>query len=78
FRRELQRIYLHRLSEIVLEKDSKIPNDAVSLARANLKDVLNQIKEMDKADLDVITKAHLEETSDRIQAVLTAQLQIRK
>ncbi len=77
YRRELQRIHLHCLSDLILKKESKIPNDAVSLARANLKDILEQIEEMYKADLSVITKAHLEESYAKIDAVLSAQIKIK-
>jgi len=75
FRRELQRIYLHRLSELVLDKNKKIPLDAVSLARFNLIRIREQIDALDKSNLDIITAAHLEETSAKIQSVIFAQLQ---
>jgi len=74
FRRELQRIYLHRLSELVLDKNKKIPLDAVSLARYNLIRIKSQIDALDKSNLDIITEAHLEETSAKIQSVLSVQL----
>lgn len=78
FRRELQRMYIHCLSELLLEKSENIPHDAVSLARKDLVEIQSEIDTLDKSDLDRITKAHLEETSAKIQAVLSAQIQVNK
>ncbi len=78
YRRELQRIHLYRLTQLILEDNNTLPKDAVSLARTNLKEIQEQISEMNKTELDIITLAHLDEMYDNISAVLNAQFQINE
>ncbi len=74
FRRELQRMYLHRISEIILDENKNIPHDAISLARFELSDIKDKIESLEKTNLDKITVAHLAETKAKIDAVLQAQI----
>ena len=76
FRRELQRIYLYRLSEIVLKDNDRLPNDAVALARADLIEIQEKINSIDKTNLDRVTSVHLDDTYARIKSTLTAQKQL--
>ena len=76
FRRELQRMHLHRLSEIILNKNEAIPNDAISLTRADLTEIKNKIINADRIKLDKITNAHLSETLSKIEAVLSADMNL--
>jgi len=78
FRRELQRMYLHRISEIILDENKNIPHDAISLARLDLSDIQEKIDSLNETDLDKITIAHLVETKAKIKAVLNAQLELKK
>ena len=77
YRRELQRIHLYRLTQLILEDNNDLPKDAVSLARANLKKIQKQIREMNKTQLDTITIAHLDEITDNIDTALNAQFLIK-
>ncbi len=73
FRRNLQRVHLSILTDMVLYPYG-IPEDAVTLARADLNDLSRAISvALANAELDRITRAHLEETLSRMRAVLTAQ-----
>ncbi len=76
FRRELQRIHLYRLSEIVLKDNNRLPNDAVALARADLIEIQEKINSIDKTNLDRVTSVHLDDTYARIKSTLTAQKQL--
>ena len=75
-RRNLQREHLKTLSRIALRSHSSIPEDATSLARASLTRIARNIdlKLKDEGLSDVTSRAHLEETSARIRAVLEAQI----
>jgi hypothetical protein len=76
FRRELQRIHLYRLSEIVLKDNNRLPNDAVALARADLIEIREKINSIDKTNLDRVTSVHLDDIYARIKSTLTAQKQL--
>jgi len=78
YRRELQRMHLHRISEIVLNENRNIPHDAISLARFDLSEIQKKIDSLNKKELDQITIAHLEETKAKIDAVLNAQINKKK
>jgi hypothetical protein len=76
YKRELQRMHLYVLTKIVLSSVSMLPHDAVTLARADMNNIKNQIDARLKAgNLDTYTKAHLEETRAKIEAALEAQIQ---
>ena len=75
-RRNLQRDYVKNLSTIVLTGGGA-PPDARSLARLHLKAIDGKIGKLlgDKAvTVDDTTRAHLEESRERIAKVLSASL----
>ncbi|QLE59264.1 zinc-dependent metalloprotease [Nostoc sp. TCL26-01] len=71
-RRGLQREYVDMLIGMVLRRDY-VPEDARSLARYKLKQLDEKIQQVNTSD--EYTKAHLLETSDRIEKALNAPLQ---
>ena len=77
FRRSLQREHLAILIGMVLRK-TKAPEDARSLAWYELRQLREglskSIRNLDR-NADAYTRAHLEETRDRISKVLNAQIQ---
>ncbi len=75
FRRNLQRRHLDTLVRFVISPTAGTPEDARTLARADLVEIRRQIEADLKAPgrLDRITAAHLAETNSRIDATLEAQ-----
>lgn len=76
-RRGLQREHLNLLVQIVLRK-VQVPEDARTLAWYELKQLrsgLENTLRRKAKEMDVYTRAHLEETSDRIAKALDAKLQ---
>ncbi|MEG4318946.1 MULTISPECIES: zinc-dependent metalloprotease [unclassified Microcoleus] len=77
FRRSLQREHLAILMGMVLRKTS-VPEDARTLAWYELRQLREglskSIRNLDR-NADAYTRAHLEETRDRISKVLNAQIQ---
>jgi hypothetical protein len=76
-RRNLQRTYLKQLSNIALG-EIHAPQDCQTIAFRELTTLNDQIKKLLNANakLDDYSKAHLEETSSRIQKVLEARLSL--
>jgi hypothetical protein len=75
-RRNLQRDHLRRLSDLVLTGGGA-PPDARSLARQHLKQIEGKIKTLldnKAATLDDTSRAHLEESRERITKVLAASV----
>lgn len=74
-RRNLQRAYLKRLSNIALGTGGA-PEDCQSVAYAELAVLEGKLKQVlaDKTKLDAYTHAHLLESADRIHKVLDARL----
>ena len=74
-RRNLQRIYLQRLSEIAMG-DSSAPPDVQSVSFAELKSLKEKIDKLlsGNVNFDTYTKAHMQESSNRIAKVLDARL----
>ncbi len=74
-RRNLQRAYLQRLSEIALG-NSSAPADVQSVSFMELKSLKEKIDKLlaGNTNLDTYTKAHLQESSNRIGKVLDARL----
>ncbi len=74
-RRNLQRIYLQRLSELAMG-ETGAPADCQSVAYFELKGLQDRINKLlgANANLDTYTKAHLTESSNRIAKVLDARL----
>jgi hypothetical protein len=74
-RRGLQREQMNTLIRMVL-RSVDVPEDARTLAWYNLKQLrLALDKTLRKDNIDALTRAHLEESSDRITKALNAQLQ---
>jgi hypothetical protein len=79
-RRNLQRDYLKRLSNLVLG-NSSAPHDCQTLAFAQLQELhqrMKQAQERKDVKLDAYTKAHLAESSSRIEKVLAAHLELTR
>jgi len=75
FRRALQREHLRRLSDLLVRPSPDAPEDAVTMARASLVEIKGRIETALKAgSMDAATKAHLDETRQRIDAALSAQM----
>ncbi|HEY9665754.1 MAG TPA: peptidase M43, partial [Coleofasciculaceae cyanobacterium] len=78
-RRSLQRNYLNRLTDMVVRKVN-VPEDARTLAWYRLRKLhgsLSHALRKRGRDMDMYTKAHLEETRDRISKALEAEIQSR-
>jgi hypothetical protein len=73
FRRSLQRAHLGKLMGLVVDPAPGAPEDAATLARADLRALDAGIERaMTRTDLDAVTRAHLDETAARIDAALAA------
>ena len=81
FRRNLQRKHLTTLVNLVVQSDPAQPEDARTLARADLIQIRRGIDgalgrvERPAASLDAVTRAHLDETRARITAALEAGME---
>lgn len=77
-RRALQREHLNMMTSMVLRTVS-VPEDARTLAWYNLRQLRDKLnKKISNSDnLDDYTQAHLEETRDRINKTLNAEIQSR-
>jgi hypothetical protein len=75
-RRALQREHLNIMSSMVL-RTVDVPEDARTLAWYNLRQLRNKLSKAlpHSGKLDDYTKAHLEETRDRINKTLNAEIQ---
>ncbi|UBF26110.1 zinc-dependent metalloprotease [Kovacikia minuta CCNUW1] len=74
-RRGLQREQMNALIRMVL-RSVDVPEDARTLAWYNLKQLRSALDNaLRKENVDALTRAHLEESSDRITKALNAQLQ---
>ncbi len=76
-RRSLQREHLEILSDMVLRKIT-VPEDAQTLAWYQLQQLNQQLEttlKRQKDNMNAYTLAHLEQTHDRIQKILEAQVQ---
>jgi hypothetical protein len=78
FRRPLQRQHLRKLIELVVRPSADAPEDAGTMARANLVELKGKIdaalRTPGSTSLDAGTRAHLEECRARIEAALSAQM----
>ncbi len=76
-RRNLQRRYLERLSNLAMGRTTA-PEDCQTVAYVELGSLEARIKEVlaRKAQLDTYTRAHLEQSAARIRKVLDARLQL--
>jgi hypothetical protein len=75
-RRALQREHLNIMTSMVL-RTVDVPEDARTLAWYNLRQLRNKLSKTlpHSGKLDDYTKAHLEETRDRINKTLNAEIQ---
>ncbi|MCK4857253.1 MAG: zinc-dependent metalloprotease, partial [candidate division Zixibacteria bacterium] len=74
FRRNLQRAHLDIIIRLVTDKKLKVPEDARTLARVDLKVLKGAINKALGGSLNTISRGHLEESLARINAALTADL----
>ena len=78
FRRALQREHLKRLIDLVTRPPQDAPEDAATMARANLTEILGKIDTTLRgpagASMEAGTRAHLQETRARIEAALSASM----
>lgn len=76
FRRELQRMHLNVLNTLVVNSPRFLPHDAITLARADLRALEKRIQTaLTSPALDNYTRAHLEESLWKIQAILNAKIE---
>jgi Met-zincin len=81
FRRNLQRKHLTTLVNLVVQNDLTQPEDARTMARADLLQIRRGIDsvlgrvERPATNLDAVTRAHLDESRARISAALEAGMQ---
>lgn len=74
FRRSLQQTHVEVLTTILLNEKNYFHNDAVALARANMKVLYSRIKHSLEINyFDDYTKAHLSDSANRIYSVYKAQ-----
>jgi hypothetical protein len=76
-RRDLQRLYLNSLTRMVVSPAPGTPEDARTLARATLVELGGQLDRAlaaPKLSLDAYTRAHLQDSRERIAQVLNAQI----
>jgi hypothetical protein len=74
FRRNLQREHLAQISRLVMAPKKDTPGDAIALARADLNYLRGAISGALTAQLDPMSRAHLEDSAARIQQVLDAKI----
>jgi hypothetical protein len=75
FRRSLQRAHLRKLIGLVVKPGTSVPEDACTLARADLKRLQAGIERaLSGAAMDEYTRAHLDESVARIEAALDADI----
>ena len=76
YKRELQKSYIQLYSLIIYSK-FEFPSDSVSLARQSLKNILRNIySNLNNKTLDAYTLSHLEFSSEMIEKILSAEIQI--
>ncbi|HEX7049750.1 MAG TPA: zinc-dependent metalloprotease [Longimicrobiales bacterium] len=78
-RRDLQRAYLDRMTEILVTPSERMPADARAVARMRLQDLERRIAaRIDARGLDAYTRAHLIECRARIAKALEAGLEAER
>ncbi|MCC6962041.1 MAG: zinc-dependent metalloprotease [candidate division Zixibacteria bacterium] len=78
YRRNLQRSHLDRLVAMVTDRNMGFPDDAVTLARVDLRTLRTAIgNALNAGSLDTITRGHLEESLATINAALDASLDLK-
>ena len=78
YRRELQRIYLYIMEQLLVKHPPGYPRDVTAVARANLLKLRGDIENaLQQPGLDTYTNAHLQEAAARIAAIVSAQMEVR-
>jgi hypothetical protein len=78
FRRELQRVHLAILMSHVVSMGAGVPQDASTLARADLNRILRGVdRALAGGGIDSMTRVHLDEVKARIEAALDAGIDRR-
>ncbi|HLR25938.1 MAG TPA: zinc-dependent metalloprotease, partial [Fodinibius sp.] len=80
YRRDLQRSYLNIMTELLTNAPERMPADARSVARHQLKEVHQMLEarlQPPTYNFDAYTRAHLEESKALIEAALEAGLQLK-
>lgn len=77
YRRNLQREHLERLINMVTNKNLGYPDDAVTLARVDLKTLKGAIGTALNGNLNTISRGHLEESLALINAAMDASLDLK-
>lgn len=78
YRRELQRIYLYIMEQLLVKSPPGYPRDVTAVARANLLKLRSDIESaLQQPGLDTYTSAHLQDAAARITAIVSAQMEIR-
>jgi len=77
-RRNLQRLYVDRMTEVLVDPPPRTPADARAVARAELRELKGRLASAlgSGASLDSYTRAHLAEVSERIDHALEAGLEV--
>jgi hypothetical protein len=77
-RRNLQRAHLGILVDLVTNTNLPVPEDAVTLARVDLRTLKGAIgTALSGSALDTITRGHLEDSLARINAALDARINLK-
>jgi hypothetical protein len=78
-RRDLQRAYLDRMTDVVVPAQGSMPADARAVARMQLTDLDRRLaRALAAGGVDAYTRAHLTESRDRISKVLEAGLEVER
>ncbi len=79
-RRDLQRVYIDRLTQILTDPPARMPADARSVARVRLRDLGERIgrRLAPPYSFDDYTYAHLAEAGERIEKALAAGLEVER
>ena len=76
YKRELQKMQINMYSKMIYS-NFEFSSDAVALARYSLKNILKEIYlHLSNNKLDNYTKSHLQNSSEMIETILSAEIQI--
>jgi hypothetical protein len=77
-RRNLQRLYVDHMAEILTNPAERMPADARAVARMQLQEVRSRVDRAlsNSSGLDAYTRAHLVEVSERLEKALDAGLEV--
>jgi len=77
-RRNLQRLYVDRMTDLLAHPPARLPADARAVTRVQLRDLQGRLERALGAgtNLDPYTRAHLQEARERIGKALEAGLEV--